>query len=182
MEDSRAAQEAALININSFPKYIISLIVIGFLPGLIEEVGFRAGVQNILTRWFKGPWIAIIITSIIFSLVHLSYYGFLVRFALGAILGFVFYYSGNIWLSAFFHFLFNGVQVTALYIFTLSGTKDQKDIGENSSLWVGVIALLLIIYLFIQFRQISLLQKAKVKDDDFPEDDFDFHKWPTAQS
>ena len=181
-ENARDAAEAALININSFSKYIISLIIIGLLPGLIEEVGFRAGVQNILTRWFKGPWIAIIITSIVFSLVHLSYYGFLVRFALGVILGFIFYYSDNIWLSILFHFLFNGLQVTALYIFTLSGTKNQKDIEENFPLWAGVVALLLIIYLFIQFRKISLLQKAKVKDDDFPEDDFDFHKWPTAQS
>jgi membrane protease YdiL (CAAX protease family) len=68
MEDSRAAEEAALININSFSKYIISMLMIGLLPGLFEEVGFRAGLQNILSRWFKGPWLAIIITSILFSL------------------------------------------------------------------------------------------------------------------
>ena len=76
MEDSRAAQETALININSFPRYIISLIVIGLLPGLFEEICFRAGLQNILTRWFKGPGVAIILTAIIFSLIHISYYGF----------------------------------------------------------------------------------------------------------
>jgi hypothetical protein len=99
---------------------------------------------------------------------------------LGAILGFVFYYSENIWLSALFHFLYNGLQVTALYVYNLHGTKDQKDIEENFPLWVGVVALVLIIYLFIQFRKISLLQKAKVRDVDFPEDDFDFQKWPTA--
>jgi len=181
-EDDRAAMEGALININSFPRYIISLIVIGLLPGLFEEAGFRAGLQNIFARLFKGPWLAIIITSILFSLVHISYYGFLVRFALGVILGLVFYYSDNIWLSALFHFLYNGIQVTALYMFTLSGTKDQKDIEENFPLWAGMVALVLIFYLFIQFRKTSLLQKAKVKDDDFPEDDFDFQKWPTGQS
>ena len=182
MEDSRAAGEAALININSFSKYIISLIMIGLLPGIFEEVCFRAGLQNILTRWFKGPWIAIIITSVIFSLVHVSYYGFLVRFALGVILGFIFYYSENIWLSILFHFLFNGLQVTALYVFTLSGTKDPKDIEENFPIWAGLVALVLIYYLFMQFKKISLLQKAKVTGDDLPDDDFDFNKWPTAQS
>ena len=180
MEDSRSAQEAALININSFPKYIISLIVIGLLPGLFEEVAFRSGVQNLLTKWFKGPVIAIILTSILFSLVHTSYYGFLVRFALGVILGLVFYYSGNIWLSVLFHFLYNGIQVTALYFFTLAGTKDQKDIEENFPLWAGFVALLLIIYLFFQFRKISLIQKEKINDDDVPDDDF--HNWATAQS
>lgn len=181
-EDARAAEEAALININSFSKYIISLIMIGLLPGIFEEVCFRAGLQNILTRWFKGPWIAIIITSIIFSLVHISYYGFLVRFALGVILGFIFYYSENIWLSALFHFLYNGLQVTALYVFTLAHNKDQKDIEENFPIWAGVVALILIYYLFMQFKKISSLQKAKIKDDDFPDNDFDFNKWPTAHS
>lgn len=180
MEDTRAEQEAALININTFPKYIISLIVIGLLPGLFEEVGFRAGIQNLLTKWFKGPVLAIILTAIFFSLVHISYYGFLVRFALGVILGFVFYYSGNIWLSVLFHFLYNGIQVTALYFFTLAGTKDQKDIEENFPLWAGIIALVFIIYLFFQFRKISLVQKEKIRVDDIPDDDF--HNWATAQS
>jgi uncharacterized protein len=172
MEDSRAIQEAALININSFPRYIISLIVIGLLPGLFEEVCFRAGLQNILTRWFKGPWIAIILTAIIFSLIHISYYGFLVRFALGIILGLLFYYSGSIWLSVLFHFLYNGLQVTALFMFNLSGAKNQKDIEETFPLWAGVVAMIFIIYLFIRFRQISLSQKAKFLEDDFPDDDF----------
>lgn len=180
MEDARALQEAALININSFPKYIISLFVIGFLPGLVEEVCFRAGIQNILVRWLKGPWVAIIITSIIFSLVHISYYGFLVRFALGGILGLIFYYSGSIWLSVLFHFLYNGLQVTALYVYTLSATKNPKDIEENFPAWAGVLALILIVYLFVKFRETSLLQKEKLKGEDEPNDDF--HDWATAQS
>ena len=180
MEDSRAAQEAALININSFSRYIISLIVIGFLPGLFEEVCFRAGLQNVLTRWFKGPWVAIILTALIFSSIHISFYGFLVRFALGIILGLVFYYSGSIWLSVLFHFLYNGLQVTALYIFNLSGAKHPKDIEENFPIWAGVVALFFIIYLFTRFRQISLFQKAKIVEDDLPGDDF--HDWATAQS
>jgi len=45
------------------------------------------------------------VTSIIFSIIHLSFYGFLVRFALGIVLGFIFYYSGSLWLSILFHFL-----------------------------------------------------------------------------
>lgn len=180
MEDARAAQEAALININSFPKYVISLIVIGLLPGLFEEVCFRAGLQNILTRWFKIPWLAIILTAILFSVIHISYYGFLVRFALGIILGLIFYYSGSIWLSVLFHFLYNGLQVTVMYMFNLSGTKNPKDIEESFPIWAGIVALLVLIYLFARFRQISLAQKAKLAEDDFPEDDF--HNWATAQS
>ncbi|MEO6288302.1 MAG: type II CAAX endopeptidase family protein [Ginsengibacter sp.] len=180
MEDARAVQEAVLININSFPKYLISLVLIGLLPGIFEEVCFRAGLQNILTRWFKGPWISIVITSIFFSVIHISYYGFLVRFGLGVVLGLVFYYSGSIWLSILFHFLYNGLQVTALYVISFSGKKTPKDIEQNFPLWAGVIALALIIFLFIKFKEYSFSEKEKYVEDDFPDDDF--HNWATAQS
>lgn len=174
-EADRAVQEAALININSFSRYVLSMVIIGLLPAIFEEVCFRGGLQNILTRWFKSPWTAIIVTSIIFSAIHLSYYGFLVRFALGIVLGLVFYYSGSIWLNILFHFLYNGLQVTALYIANMQGNKNTKDIEENFPLWAGVIALVLIIYAFIKFRQISLLQQQKYI---MPEEDpDDFHNW-----
>ena len=179
-EAERAAQEAALININSFSRYILSMIVIGLLPAIFEEVCFRGGIQNILTRWFKSPWPAIIITSVIFSAVHISYYGFLVRFILGVVLGLIFYYSGNLWLSILVHFLYNGLQVTALYLATTAGNKTSKDIEENFPMWAGIIALVFIIYAFIHFRKISLAQQGKYV---MPEEDpNDFHNWITKES
>ena len=181
MEAAREAQEAALININSFSKYIFSMVIIGLLPAIFEEVCFRGGLQNILTRWFKGPWAAIIITSIIFSAVHVSYYGFLVRFALGIVLGLIFYYSGSLWLSILFHFLYNGLQVTALYVATMQGNKSTKEIEENFPLWAGIIALAIIIFAFIKFRQISLLQQEKYAMPEI-DDPNDFHNWITKES
>ncbi len=182
-EAARTAQEKALININTFPRYLVSMIVIALLPAIFEEVCFRGGIQNILVRWFKGPWIAIIITSIIFSAVHISYYGFLVRAVLGVFLGLIFYYSGSLWLSILFHFLYNGLQVTALYFATTSvgnASKNTKDIEGSFPLWAGVVALVLIIYAFIKFREISLLEQQKYV---MPEEDpNDFQNWITKES
>ena len=180
METAREAQEAALIQINSLPRYIISLFIIALLPGIFEETFFRGGMQNFLTRWFKSPWVAIILTSIIFSLIHLSYYGFLVRFGLGVILGLLYYYSGSLWLSILFHFLFNGVQVTALYIMNLSGgVKQAKDLEKGFPAWLGIIALVLLLYLFQQYKRASALQQAKYVNEP-PERDFP--DWTTDQS
>lgn len=167
METAREAQEAALIQINSLPRYIISLFIIALLPGIFEETFFRGGIQNFLTRWFKGPWVAIILTSIIFSLIHLSYYGFIVRFALGIILGLIFYYSGSLWLSILFHFLFNGAQVTVLYAMNIKGIK-VKDIEKKMpdmtgiiSFGMGIVALVLLVYLFRRLKQVSEIEQAK---------------------
>lgn len=175
MEDSRAAQEAALIHINSFPKYLLSMLIIAFLPALFEEACFRGGIQNILTRWFKSPWAAILVTGAIFSAVHISYYGFFVRFGLGIILGLIFYYSASLWLSVLFHFLYNGIQVTALYM-TAGQPQPAKDIEKNFPVWVGVIALGLIIFAFIKFREASAAQQQKFVYEE-PEDPQDHHNW-----
>jgi membrane protease YdiL (CAAX protease family) len=180
LEAAREAQEAAFININSVPRYLLSLFIIALLPGIFEETFFRGGVQNFLTRWFKGPWTAIILTSIIFSLIHLSYYGFIVRFALGVILGLIFYYSGSLWLSILFHFLFNGIQVTALYVANSPGKISQvKDMDKSFPLWWGVVALVLLIYLFMQFKKTSETQLAKYTNEPAQSD---FPDWVTDQS
>lgn len=179
MELAREAQEAALININSSSRFIISLIVIALLPAIFEETFFRGGMQNLFTRWFKGPWVAIILTAIIFSLIHLSFYGFLVRFALGMVLGFIFYYSGSLWLNILLHFLFNGVQVTALYIMTMHGTKD-KNVEDNFPLWMGLIALALLLYLFKVFKQTSAIKQSQHVEEIRPDDEF--HNWTANNS
>ena len=181
MEKDRELQESVLININSFSRYIFSIGIIALLPAIVEEVCFRGGLQNILTRWFRSPWAAIIVTSVIFSAIHLSYYGFFVRLALGIILGLVFYYSGNLWLSILFHFLYNGLQVTAMYFATMSGKEKTKDIEENFPLWAGVVALALLVYAFIEFRKLSIAQQQKYVYEP-PADSNDFHDWITKES
>jgi membrane protease YdiL (CAAX protease family) len=155
------------------------MIVIAFLPALFEETFFRGGLQNLFTRWFKGPWVAIIFTAVIFSLIHLSFYGFLVRFALGMVLGFIFYYSGSLWLNILLHFLFNGIQVTALYVMTMNGVKD-KNVEDNFPLWIGAIALLLLLYLFKLYKQTSALKQSKYVEEITLDDEF--HNWTANNS
>ena len=179
LELARETQEAALININSFSRYIISLFIIALLPAIFEETFFRGGMQNLFTRWFKGPWAAIILTSIIFSLIHLSFYGFLVRFALGVVLGLVFYYSQSLWLSILFHFLFNGIQVTALYIMTMNGVKN-KNIEAHFPLWMGATALVLLLYLFKVFKKTSHLKRSTYVEEVTLDDEF--HNWTIKNS
>lgn len=179
MELAREAQEAALININSFSRYIISLFVIALLPAIFEETFFRGGLQNLFTRWFKGPWVAILLTAVIFSLIHLSYYGFLVRFALGVVLGFIFYYSRSLWLNILLHFLFNGVQVTALYIMTMKGVKD-KNVEDNFPLWMGLIALAFLFFLFKVFKQTSAIKQSQYVEEITLDDEF--HNWTANNS
>ena len=155
MEDMYASQVESLATIRSFSEFIFSLIVLALLPALFEETLFRGGFQQMLMGWFKNPVVAIIITSIIFSAIHMSYYGFLARFALGMVLGLLFYYSKSIWLSVTAHFLNNGIAVTYMYYLSLHG-KPAKDLADtNFPIWWALPSLILLVLALRQYKQIS---------------------------
>ena len=103
-----------------------------------EELLFRSTVQPLFIGWTKNVWVGIIITSIFFSAIHFSFFGFLSRTALGIVLGLLFYYTKNIWLSILMHFLNNGLIVTQLYIVTLQGKSLEKAMDENFSIVSGI--------------------------------------------
>lgn len=181
METTREAQESALVQIQTLPKYLFSMILVAIFPAIFEEVLFRGGLQNLLTRWTKSPWTAIIVTSILFSAIHLSFYGFFVRLLLGIVLGLIFYYSGNIWMPILLHFLFNGLQVTALYITSnFSGTT--TDITEQKlPLLVGIFSFIGLVALLIYFKKASeKLRHIFVYEEQ--KDPNDFHDWIAKNS
>ena len=150
MEAEYQSQVLAIATIKNFSDYLIALIVIAILPAFFEELLFRGVMQQMLEQWSKNGWVAILITGFIFSVIHLSYYGFLPRFGLGIVLGLIFFYTRNMWLNVLLHFLNNAVAVTALYYSNLKGLPPEKVLDEKFPLWVGGIALVIVVYL-LQF-------------------------------
>ena len=157
LEDNYNDALSGMIALKTVKDYLIALVVIALAPAIFEETFFRGGFQKILTGWTKNIWFSIIFTSLFFSAVHFSYFGFLSRFALGMLLGFVFYYSGNIWLNILLHFLNNGIAVTQLYFLVRSGKSIDKAMKEdvfqfNNNLYVllgftiAVIAIIVIVF------------------------------------
>jgi membrane protease YdiL (CAAX protease family) len=113
-------------------------------------------VQNLFSRWFKVPLLAVIVTSIIFSAIHGSYLGFLSRFALSFILGWMYYRTGNLWLSIISHFFNNAFAVTMLYLSSKPGEKiDPSKIDDRFPLWIGVLGLVVVIGLFFLFEKLN---------------------------
>lgn len=149
-------QVAVIARMDSPLDYIISVLVIALLPAVFEETLFRGGLQNLLSRWFKMPIFGIVITSIIFSAIHGSYLGFLSRFALGFILGWIYYRTGNIWLNIIAHFFNNAFAVTALYFSSKAGEKlDPSKIDDHFPLWLGLIGIAAVYGLFRLFENVS---------------------------
>ena len=156
LEDQYFKQVNAIMQLKNGGDYFIALLIMAFLPAVFEESLFRGGLQNFLTRSTNKPWLSIIIVSIIFSIVHFSYYGFLPRMFLGMALGLIYYYTGSLWLSITGHFLNNAITVTAYYA---ANSKLLKNMSEEnisiSMVYVGLLALAIVIGLLIALKQVS---------------------------
>lgn len=155
LEDDYSSQVEAISNMKTFGDYIISIVMIALLPAVFEETFFRGGMQNLLTRSTKNPWLSIIITSIIFSIIHLSYYGFLARVCLGIVLGLIYYYSRSIWLNIAAHFFNNAFAVTQLYVLLQKGKTVKDAMDDKWPIWAGLIAAVALYALFVVFKKLS---------------------------
>ena len=155
LEENYSAQVEVITNIRTFSDYAISIVMIALLPALFEETFFRGGMQNLLTRFSHKPWIAILITSLIFSAIHLSYYGFLARVCLGIVLGLIYYYSQSLWLSIAAHFFNNAIAVTQMYVLIRQGKPVKEAMSETYPVWWGIIGAIVLYALFVLFKKHS---------------------------
>lgn len=159
MEDEYNRQVSAIISLKTGWDYLVALVIMAFLPAVCEETLFRGGLQNFLTRGTRRPWFSIIMVSILFSLAHFSFYGFLSRFFLGLVLGALFYYSGKLWLSILAHFINNALAITLLYVSIQQGKPIQEAMKQDATSFWGIIAVPVVVILFVAFKRVSATQR-----------------------
>ena len=103
-----------LITSSSWPTFVLVFFIIGVLPALGEEIIFRGLIQPAVINSTGSSHFGVWVTAIMFGVVHMQFAGLLPRVFLGAVLGFLAYYSQRLWIPIVAHFLFNGLQVLAV--------------------------------------------------------------------
>jgi len=138
----------------------ISTIVFNFLSicvitAICEEFMFRGLLQTILGKVIRNPHVLIWIIAILFSAVHLQFYGFLPRMILGAWLGYLVYYTKTIWIPVLAHFTNNFYSVALYYLFHNMPDEMQKidTIGTGTTWWLAVASLALFLFCFTQLKK-----------------------------
>ena len=95
----------------SHPNLLINLFVVAMLPAVCEEVLFRGMIYKGLENEGKNPRRAIILSGILFGIMHLDFFRMLPTALLGIGLAYIVYNSGSIFLAMLVHFLNNGIVV-----------------------------------------------------------------------
>ncbi len=118
-----------------------SLLVMAFIPAIGEELFFRGIIQQVSEHFFKKPVLAVWLTALIFSAFHFQFQGFIPRFFLGAMLGFLFYWSRNLWVPIAAHFFNNAIQVVGAYYWKEELFDQQAADQQNVSWWLATLSL-----------------------------------------
>ena len=99
---------------------ILNILMIIILPGIGEELVFRGVIQPVIGRLFRSEYSGVLITSFLFSAVHLQLNGFMPRFILGIVCGLLFLWTGKLWLSVIFHAMNNSLAMIGEYTVDVS--------------------------------------------------------------
>jgi hypothetical protein len=133
-------------------ELLINLGLMALLPALAEELTFRGTLQQTLAesgQTAKRSAAAIWITAIVFSAIHMQFYGFVPRMLMGAMFGYVFVWSGNLWIPVIMHFTNNALAVLFYYLTDnlLQTANDSKNIadtlGAGDTWWLGVTSIVI---------------------------------------
>ncbi len=115
-EDQLAGMTEFLTEFDTPVQFVVAMVVIGIIPAIGEEVLFRGVLQRKLMEQWASPHLAIWVAAALFSAIHVQFYGFVPRMLLGALFGYLYYWSGNLWVAIFAHFVNNGFMVLMLYL------------------------------------------------------------------
>ncbi len=96
-------------------RFLVGVVVIAVVPAISEELVFRGVVQRNLVQWFNSRHVGVWLAAAIFSAIHLQFFGFVPRFVLGLVLGYLYEWSGNILVPMAAHFTQNAFQLILLY-------------------------------------------------------------------
>ena len=153
----------SLLTDTSILSFLINTIVVAFLPAVFEELFFRGFLQKVVLRKYVNVHVAIISTAFFFSFIHFQFYGFIPRFLLGVVFGYILEWSGSLLVTIIIHFMNNFMAVVSCFLVSHNVMKDTADsIGTGSTMWLGLLSAFVVVgIIFLMYRKYQSFQNAK---------------------
>ena len=107
----------------TLPELGFSLVLTALLPGICEEILFRGGLLGAWER--RGTQQALVITSVLFALLHGSVAGFPVQLIMGFVLGYIVIQSDSLLTGIAYHVTHNAAIL--ILSFLASGAAEAAD-------------------------------------------------------
>ena len=152
------------MSVTTISGLLVNLLLMAVLPALSEEITFRGVLQRLLNFQLStfNSHLAIWLTAIIFSAIHMQFYGFVPRMLMGALFGYMLVWTDSLWVPMLMHFVNNGMAVLLYFIANRAHwDMDKVDaIGTGNTLWLGIVSLVLTVVGIYMFRRSTTIRSA----------------------
>lgn len=117
-----------LVNVQSSLELVALLMVVSVFAGVFEELFFRGMLQNVVHRLTGNMHFAIWAVALLFGAIHFQFLTMFPRVILGALFGYIYVWSGNLYLAMAGHFINNFVTAVGMItILKLGMEPDAMD-------------------------------------------------------
>jgi len=164
-EELAQQQIGFMLKQNTVKGLLMNLLFIAVFAGVGEELFFRGVLQRIFIKMFKNPWAGIIATAIIFSAIHMQFYGFIPRFILGVLLGVIYWYSGSLWPAILAHFIYDGFAVVMIYFYPSMADQDATlQLGNKAIMGIVSAAFVVAIVYYMKKKSTNSFETVYAGD------------------
>lgn len=153
-ENAAAEATRTILDIHTARSMLATVFVVGFMAGLSEEMLFRGAMLRTMQDSRLGTHTVVWIVAIVFSAIHLQFYGFVPRMVLGLWLGYLLVWTRSLWAPIIAHTLNNSTVVVFNYLsnqgFVPESYGDHLGLPDEGSLpWLAMTSLIASIALAI---------------------------------
>lgn len=164
-EQNAAQMTEQFLHVSTFAGLVVNLLLMAVLPAVAEELSFRGVLQRLFDvkgDKTKVPHMAIWCSAVLFSAIHLQFYGFFPRMLMGALFGYMLVWTGNLWTPIVMHFTNNAMAVLLYFTALRAGwDMDMVDaIGTGDTLWLGIVSMVITAIGIYIFRRSITISKA----------------------
>ncbi|MES2480070.1 MAG: type II CAAX endopeptidase family protein [Bacteroidota bacterium] len=155
----------ALMKGSTIGDLLLYLGLFAVLPAFGEELLFRGIVMRFAYNNTQSIHFAILFSAGIFALAHGNAYHFLPIMLAGVLLGYIYYYSGTIWLSILAHFLNNALGVVLVFLGNRNVIPTEVSKADSAPWYVFISALAILGFAFFMLRKNSTPLASDWNDD-----------------
>lgn len=182
-EESAKILTEQFLNVTTFGGLIINLLLMALLPAVAEELTFRGVLQRLFQPSTsrsnttcpestppreatqptqRGTHLAIWCSAILFSAIHMQFYGFVPRMLMGALFGYMLVWTGSLWVPILMHFTNNAMAVILYFVALRAGwnLEEMDTIGTGDTLWLGIVSIVITIIGIYAFRRSTTMSNA----------------------
>ena len=132
-------------------RNVVGVLGLAFFGPLLEEVLFRGAIQGLLMRYFGRPWLAIILSALVFGIFHMNPVQIVYATLLGIVLGWIYYRTGSLLSVIVGHVLNNSLAVVTTLAF---GSVDEQVVANSAAGIAGfVFFAVLSVYLAVKLNK-----------------------------